>query len=429
MNLTLHQRIAFALWVRIHALPRFFIERWQLQQLRRIVSLAWQGNPMYQKLWEKRGARQGGIKTRDDLYRLSVVDKNMFRNSRFAEAMTRPLRSRFAWNHTSGSTGEPFRFPISPLAMTRNDKRYFDFNSYRFLLWRGFSLDYIQNHMRVAWIGSVVKDKPRYVFISVKKFRDDPTGAILAMRRFTPDVLSARPSILAEMARMCRELPVWERPRPRFIISRGEMLLPAQRQCIKEMLGGEVYDHYGLEEMDYVAAECAEHNGLHVYDESFILEILDDNGQVVPDGVMGRIVATYFYNDIMPFIRYDTGDRGVRLRTPCPCGVSAPLIKVLGRTRDFISLGARRFHASEVDNLLRHYGSFVLRYQVAKTEKNKLELRIIPTAAAASGRELPLLRKKFVEELGFVPEIKVVSAISFTDRGKTPVFIDETEST
>ena len=76
---------------------------------------------------------------------------------------------------------------------------------------------------------------------------------------------------------------------------------------------------------------------LHITAEDIIVEIIDDNGQVLPAGESGEIVVTHLRTTEFPFIRYRTGDIGTLATEPCQCGRGLPVLaNVEGRTTDFI---------------------------------------------------------------------------------------------
>ena len=143
------------------------------------------------------------------------------------------------------------------------------------------------------------------------------------------------PSSLFQVARyIVREnLPF---PAPRVVFTTAETLLAHQREIIARAFGAPVIDQYGCTEMVIFVAQCA-HGGYHIHPEHGYLEILDDNGRPVPDGVPGSAVCTGFLNRAMPLIRYRLGDRLIAAAGACPCGSSFPLLaSIEGRLDDIL---------------------------------------------------------------------------------------------
>jgi phenylacetate-CoA ligase len=83
-----------------------------------------------------------------------------------------------------------------------------------------------------------------------------------------------------------------------------------------------------MTEFGLVASECT-HENLHVDTSSVYVEVLDDTGTPVPSGVVGEIVLSSNSNLAVPLLRYQTGDLGTLLTTPCPCGGYSPRIDSL----------------------------------------------------------------------------------------------------
>jgi phenylacetate-CoA ligase len=81
-------------------------------------------------------------------------------------------------------------------------------------------------------------------------------------------------------------------------------------------------DSYGIGELcgPGIAAECEARDGLHVWEDAFFVEIVDAEGQPVPDGTAGELVLTPLFREILPLLRYRTGDAAALLSEPCRCG-------------------------------------------------------------------------------------------------------------
>ncbi len=116
----------------------------------------------------------------------------------------------------------------------------------------------------------------------------------------------------------------------------GEELLPEWRTCIENALGCRVIEEYGTREGGMIAHQCA-HGSYHIMSENVIVEILDDDDRRLPVGCEGRIVVTNLESVGMPFMRYDTGDRGSLRSGACACGINLPMMdKPLGRAFEFL---------------------------------------------------------------------------------------------
>jgi len=82
-----------------------------------------------------------------------------------------------------------------------------------------------------------------------------------------------------------------------------------------------------------MAGECDRREGLHVFGETVVLEVVDDSGREVAEGEEGDVLVTTLWNYTMPLIRYRVGDRAIRGPNRCSCGRPYPLLnRVTGRS-------------------------------------------------------------------------------------------------
>ena len=109
----------------------------------------------------------------------------------------------------------------------------------------------------------------------------------------------------------------------------GEALTDDDRAAMLRVFGAGALDLYSSKEAGHIAVGCPEDKGLHVNAESVLVEIVDDRGQPVPPGTLGRVIVTPFFNAAQPLIRYDQGDVAI-LTEPCRCG---PALAAAGASR------------------------------------------------------------------------------------------------
>jgi phenylacetate-CoA ligase len=114
------------------------------------------------------------------------------------------------------------------------------------------------------------------------------------------------------------------------------------RQKIEIIYGFKAFNSYGLSEMNGpgVAFECPFQNGLHIWEDNFLVEILDPATlQPLPDGMEGELVLTTLVREGMPIIRYRTKDLTRIIPGTCPCGRTHRRIeRIKGRTDDMLIL-------------------------------------------------------------------------------------------
>src|SRR5262249_23133091 len=111
-----------------------------------------------------------------------------------------------------------------------------------------------------------------------------------------------------------------------------------------------VVEIYGSNETMLMGVGCPR-GRLHLCSELLEPEVLDpQTHQPVPPGTAGVMTVTSLVHEVMPLVRYYTGDLVRMAGEPCPCGNLGPVAEVLGRIDDVIEIGARRAgHAEVID--------------------------------------------------------------------------------
>lgn len=147
------------------------------------------------------------------------------------------------------------------------------------------------------------------------------------------------------------------------VICGGEPLTEERRRHIETNLGVEVFDQYGLCEIDTgLAGECHKHDGLHVTDNHVIVEIIDPQTMKgVSHGVEGELVLTTLGRQAMPLIRYRTGDITKIIDSVCACGNKsmriAPIKKRLNKTIYYKGL---KLEESDLVSSMHGYSSIMV---------------------------------------------------------------------
>lgn len=109
---------------------------------------------------------------------------------------------------------------------------------------------------------------------------------------------------------------------------------------LERVLDSKLYPHYGSRECGLGGAvTCSAHEGMHLRENHIIAEIIDENGNVLPDGEYGQLVITTIGADAMPLLRYQTGDY-TRILPPCPCGGVTKRLDTVSRPDGSISIEA-----------------------------------------------------------------------------------------
>lgn len=419
-------RLRFAQFCVLHRRSLAAQKRWQKNRIQKLIRHAYRHVPLWRTLLREKGIVPDSIRSIEDMSRLPITSKRTYLGRMPEEFIDNSRAVQSHWYLTSGTSGMPFRFLLSEQSVL---EKYIDFASFRFLWWRGESLSKLAT-TRLARIKIRGPSNEYRLFVPVEEFLSNPRQALARITGFKSEIISAYPSILLDMARLILKDATLPRPTPRFVLSFGESLFPSVRTFVEKTLGCEIYDRYGLEEIGVVGVECARHDGFHVNTESVIIEITDDSYAAVSSGVEGKIIATDLLNYGMPFIRYDTGDRGKISYELCACGLRSPRLWSKGRYTAYLSFAARRIHHLEFDGAMDGFMNYIFQYQIAKKSDNEIIARIIPGPAFFAG-----VRERVEQSLSKLVgknvrvSVETVENLPITPRGKSRIVIDESTST
>lgn len=140
------------------------------------------------------------------------------------------------------------------------------------------------------------------------------------------------------------------------------------RQKIKNTLGIQIYDIYGLTEIygPGIGISCDYECGMHYWDDFVYIEIVDpETGKTVPDGEQGEIVITTLVKEGAPLIRYNTHDISRIIPGKCKCGCKYPRIDtIVGRTDDMFKVKGVNMFPKQIDDVLSEVDGVSSEYQL-----------------------------------------------------------------
>lgn len=199
------------------------------------------------------------------------------------------------------------------------------------------------------------------------------------------------------------------------------------RTELEEMLNIKAYDSYGLSEMfgPGVAFECQEQNGLHIWEDHFLVEVVDPDGLPCAPGERGELVLTSLTKEAMPLIRYHTGDVTFMMEEECPCGrTSAKLHRFLGRADDMLVVRGINVFPSQIEDVLLKIPEIGDYFQVVVDRKrhglDEISIKVEMSDLAFTGElaDFARLQKKVEDELKSV--MKIRSKIELVEKGSLP---------
>jgi phenylacetate-CoA ligase len=210
------------------------------------------------------------------------------------------------------------------------------------------------------------------------------------------------------------------------------------RKKIEEIYGYKAFNSYGLSEMNGpgVAFECPEQNGMHIWEDSFLVEIIDPKTlHPVPDSEEGELVMTTLQREGMPLIRYRTKDLTRIIPEPCPCGRTHRRIeRIKGRTDDMLILKGVNIYPMQIEKKLMEISGVGTNFLIILDRDGFNDLMTVKVEMdkkyfSGEMKQMETLRKKIVEELKseilITPKIDLVEPDSIPKReGKAVRVID-----
>src|SRR3989338_556644 len=317
--------------------PRLKLEQYQTERLRQLLRHAYKNVPYYTDIFKKLNLTPKDIKSIEDLRRLPILTKEGI-VKHFDKLISAKVNKKYiTLISTSGSTGKPMEFyrderasPIESFLLRRNSEwanlKVYDKNV------RLWSRPFIEKAIKDVYLSQPFFRRLSLSTVSCEAGRLDEY--IKLLKEFNPIYITGNPSMLYHLACYAQEKNIND-IKFKCFISYYENLFPCQKELIKKQFNCEVFNYYSTAERAIYAMECPEHLGMHIGMERGILEIIGEDGKIMPEGEQGRIIATGFYNYAMPLIRYDVGDIGAISEKPCPCGRGLPVLKSLdGRANE-----------------------------------------------------------------------------------------------
>ncbi len=219
--------------------------------------------------------------------------------------------------------------------------------------------------------------------------------------------------------------------RPKVVFSAAMPLSDRGRALATEAFGVAPLDVYVAAELGTIGWECPVERGtLHLNDDMQIVEILDDQGQPVPDGETGEVIVTQLGCLAQPLLRYRLGDLAARIPGVCPCGRGlARLSPVQGRTRHVIrTAGGRILYGMMVSTVVKPFQE-VRRWQLRQTGPDTLDLLVVPASSwrqEVSGQIRRRLDEQFGPGLRF--QVLPVDDIPLAPSGKLQTIVPLADS-
>lgn len=418
-------RIMF--WDReVEILERSGLERLQLKLLQDTVQRVAARVPFYAQKLQEAGVTPDSIRSLEDVRRLPFTTsadlRAVYPNGLLAVDRDEPVRL-----HTSsGTTGKP-----KALFFSRND-----INNSAELIARSLTMtgltrkDVFQNMMSYGlFTGGLVMHygAEKLGCMVIPAGPGTSERQLMLMQDFQATAVHILPSYALYFAGFLEQKGI--NPRKDLFLKRAyvgaEPHSEETRRRIEAALGVDVYNSYGLTEMNGpgVAFECELKAGLHLWEDNFILEIIDPaTGEPLPDGATGEVVLTTLKREAMPILRYRTRDITSIITEPCACGrTHRRLNRITGRSDDMLIIRGVNVFPQQIERVLMATPQVGRNYLIIVEGLDDLSVKVELAPGAFDGKveNLKVLQDQLTERLK--AEIWVRPKVDLVPAGTLPV--------
>ena len=339
----------------IECMPREELKRLQSERLCKQIKRCYENVECFRNRMNEAGLTPDDIRGIEDLHRVPFSYKKDLRDYYPYGLFATPMKDVVRVHASSGTTGKRI-----VVGYTRDDLKLWDECVARVMGAAGVNdEDFVQISFGYGFFtgGLGAHGGADYLGATVIPISAGNTAnQIQTMIDFGSTVLCCTPSYAMYLGEEVERLGVKDQLKLRIGIFGAEPWSEDMRHKIEEKLGLKAYDIYGLSEVlgPGVSGECTEQAGMHVWEDHFIVEIIDpETGEVLPEGETGELVFTSITKEAFPVIRYRTRDICSLNPEPCKCGrTHIRMRKPNGRTDDMLIIRGVNVFPSQIEEVL-----------------------------------------------------------------------------
>ena len=404
----------------IETMGREQLQELQLKRLKETVKLA-VNSPFYKEVFEKNGLTPDSIQTLDDLQKIPFTTKNDLRTHYPFGMAAIPIQKCVRIHSSSGTTGNPTVVLHSARDLDQwanqvarcmymvglRDTDVFQNTSGYGMFTGGLGFQYGAERLGALTVPAAAGNTKRQI-----KFITD----------FGTTCLHIIPSYATRLAEVMYEMGIDPRRDTKLhtVCIGAEPHSEEQRKRIEQLLGVKAYNCFGMSEMNGpgVAFECPEQNGLHIWEDYVIPEIINPTTlEPVPEGEIGELVLTTINREAMPLLRYRTRDLTRFIPGECPCGRHHKrLDRMKGRSDDMIILKGVNIFPIQIETILLQFkelgSDYLITLETAESnDEMTVEVELSQLFTDDYGRLQALTReitRQLKDEILVTPRVKLV---------------------
>lgn len=338
------------------------IKKFQDQKLQELVQYLAAHSPYYQRIFKAQAININTIQSLEDLEQLPFTTKEDLQlyNNDFICVDRRKI---IDYVTTSGTMGKPVTF-----ALTDQDLERLAYNEATSFASAGIDEDDIL--LLTTTIDRRFMAGLAY-FLGARKLGAGivrvgsglPALQWDTIKRVSPTALIAVPSFIFKLIEYAKKNGIdYQNSSIKKAICIGESLrnpdfsLNTLGQKITDLWDIELYSTYASTEMSTAFTECEYSRGGHHHPELILVEVLDEEGKAVPQGVPGEVVISTLGVEAMPLLRFKTGDICQWHQDDCPCGrTTLRLGPVIGRKGQMIKYKGTTLYPPALYDLLNQF--------------------------------------------------------------------------
>ena len=407
---------------KIETATRNELNNHQFVLLKKQVKYCYENSTFYRNKFKEAGVTPDDIKTLEDTQKIPFTSKNDLRDNYPFGMVTVPFEEIVELHASSGTTGNPVvgayttkdmevwaELMARSLYATGVRKDDIMHNAYGYGLFTG-GLGF---HYGAQKIGTTIL--PISGGMTQRQIK--------LMKDFGSTILCCTPSYAIYLA----ETMVQEGIDPKKDLKLKMGQFGAEpwseriRERIEKELSIEAFDIYGLTELcgPGVSVECPEHNGLHIWEDHFLIETIDPKtGEVLPAGEEGELVFTTLTKTGLPILRFRTRDISVIETGECECGrTHSRMMRIRGRSDDMMIIRGVNVFPSQIEYAIMGLPELAAQYQIILERPDALDVFTIKAeltekSANSSQQELEALKYKIKQKVnnitGLSPLIELV---------------------
>lgn len=398
----------------------------QSKRLKKTAASVYNNVPFYREKFKQLGIKPGDIKSAADISKLPTTRKTDLRDNYPFGLFAVPRKDIVRIHASSGTSGK-----ATVVGYTRQDLETWSDLMARNLTMVGLGEeDVFQNavnyglftgglgfHYGVERIGAV----------AVPSGTGNTVRQLEMMMDFGVTAIHCTPSYALYLAETAQEMDIVDKLSLKVGCFGAEPWSANTRKQLENALDLKAYDSYGLSELmgPGVAFECECQDGLHLWCDHFLVEVLDEEGEQVAEGEKGELVLTSLTKEALPIIRYRTGDITRLLESECSCGRTTTRIsRLLGRADDMLIVRGINVFPSQIENVIARVPEVTEHFQVILDRNQKMldeltvKVELEENAFTGELKDLAAVKRHVENELKSVLNIR--TNVDLVEKGTIP---------